>query len=133
MVTRRFYDGFLNLINHRTMRINYKNTALGLIDDPDNFNFSFPDPEMTPKKTPGELKKFGYDLLANSKYLKWFTNLIVSGAFGVSGHLHWYYYGPGKKEKKLIWVDEYQKQGYTRKAKVKQQNLNNKGAQDTDD
>lgn len=52
----------------------------------------------------------------------WFTNLVVSGSFGVSGHLHWYYYGPGKKQKKLIWVDEYTKKGYQRNAKIITQN-----------
>ena len=41
----------------------------------------------------------------------WFTNLVVSGAFEVEGHLHWYYYGPGKKQKKLQWVETYQKKG----------------------
>lgn len=48
----------------------------------------------------------------------WFTNLVVSGAFGVSGHLRWQRYGPNNSLKKLIWVDEFEKQGYTRKAKV---------------
>jgi len=282
------------------MRINYKNTALGLIDDPDNFNFYFPDPQITPRKTPQELKKFGMSLINNSKSLKdacgdninyvsgaffdafkkgsekirplllkekideagilitggftngythvhtiyymvstvecedgelfyqvifidfskhakssnctldcyvttiidpndkgiaitdaliwngyldegrdahywqmfilsfclfkkycdietklidpkqsrkatvagtkylnetdrritvldstWFTNLVVSWAFGVSGHLRWQRFGPGLSEKKLIWIDEFQKEGYTRKAKVLIQNENN--------
>lgn len=48
----------------------------------------------------------------------WFTNLVVSGAFEVEGHLHWYYYGPNKSKKKLQWVSTYEKQGYARKAKV---------------
>lgn len=48
----------------------------------------------------------------------WFTNLVVSGAFNVSGHLRWQPYGPGLKQKKLIWIEDYTKEGYTRKAKA---------------
>lgn len=57
----------------------------------------------------------------------WFTNLVVSGAFGVSGHLRWQRYGPGNTQKKLIWIDEFVKEGYTRKAKAitEQENDNN--------
>lgn len=54
----------------------------------------------------------------------WFTNLVVSGAFEVSGHLRWQPYGPGLSQKKLIWISDYQKEGYTRKAKVLMQNNN---------
>lgn len=50
----------------------------------------------------------------------WFTNLVVSGAFGVSGHLRWQPYGPGLKQRKLIWIADYEKEGYTRKAKATQ-------------
>lgn len=281
------------------MKINYKNTALGLIDDPKNFAFGFPDPDITPKRTPKELKEFGRSLInaapalkqmcgnniqyvsrsfweafnkgfpklkdlfyneevddggviitggfeqgythihtyyyavttikhegkivaynvvfmdfskhakatehaldvyvsitsdeeqamlstksiiwdgyaldkkdtgyweifiisfclfkkycdietkiidpkknrranvAGTKYLNetdkriqvldctWFTNLVVSGAFEVSGHLRWQPYGPGLAQKKLIWISDYQKEGYTRKAKVLMQNNNN--------
>lgn len=52
----------------------------------------------------------------------WFTNLVISGAFGVSGHLRWQRCGPGLSEKKLIWIDEYTKEGYERKAKILIQN-----------
>lgn len=277
------------------MKINYKNTALGLIDDPDNFNFAFPDPDITPQLSPQELREFGLSLckgapqlkemcgdniqyisssfadafskgfeklkplfyneeineggviicggftgkythvhtyyyavktimdgdkvvcyniilmdfsihaqsevpgldvyvtvqsdfekgvlieksliwngyinddkdknywqiwiisfllfkkycdietkevspknrrakVAGNKYLNetdkrikildatWFTNLVVSGAFGVSGHLRWQRYGPNNSLKKLIWIDEFEKEGYTRKAKAITQN-----------
>lgn len=56
----------------------------------------------------------------------WFTNLVISGAFGVSGHLRWQPYGPGLKQKKLIWISDYQKEGYVRKAKVLIQKENEK-------
>lgn len=48
----------------------------------------------------------------------WFTNLVVSGKFGVTGHLRWQPWGPGLTQRKLIWVDAYEKEGYTRTAKV---------------
>lgn len=54
----------------------------------------------------------------------WFTNLVVSGAFDVEGHLHWYYYGPNRSMKKLQWVNTYQKSGYVRKAKAITEQLN---------
>lgn len=52
------------------MKINYKNTALGLIDDPKNFNFGFPDPDITPLLSPEELRKFGFSLIGSSDGLK---------------------------------------------------------------
>lgn len=48
----------------------------------------------------------------------WFTNLVVSGKFGVSGHMRWQPWGPNLSQRKLIWVDAYEKEGYERKAKV---------------
>jgi hypothetical protein len=48
----------------------------------------------------------------------WFTNLVVSGSFNVEGHFRWQPYGPGLSMKKLIWINEFKKQGYTRKAKA---------------
>lgn len=52
------------------MKLNYKNTALGLIDNPKKFSFGFPDPDMTPFKTPKELKDFGYSLVRGADQLK---------------------------------------------------------------
>jgi hypothetical protein len=49
----------------------------------------------------------------------WFTNLIKSDAFKVRGHFR---LQPKKKEgewtKELIWINEFQKEGYTRKAGI---------------
>lgn len=68
--------------------------------------------------------------VGNSKYINetdkrikildatWFTNLVVTGAFGVSGHLRWQRYGSNNAQKKLIWIADYTKEGYTRKAKA---------------
>lgn len=52
------------------MKINYKNTALGLINDPERFSFGFPDPDITPAMSPAELKTFGYSLIDSSQQLK---------------------------------------------------------------
>ncbi len=52
------------------MKISYKNTALGLIDDPDNFNFAFPDPDITPKLSKPELRKFGMSIIQGAPSLK---------------------------------------------------------------
>ncbi len=44
---------------------------------------------------------------------KWFTNLVKSDAFNVRGHFRLQPYGAGWSEKKLIWISEFQKTGYT--------------------
>jgi hypothetical protein len=50
---------------------------------------------------------------------KWFTNLVKSDSFNVSGHFR---LQPKKKEgiwtKELIWIDEFLKTGYTSKARI---------------
>ena len=50
---------------------------------------------------------------------KWFTNLVKSESFNVSGHFR---LQPKKKEgswtKELIWIDEFVKNGYTSKARI---------------
>lgn len=56
----------------------------------------------------------------------WFTNLVSSGAFGVTGHLRWQWCGPGRTEKQLVYVHEYEKKGYMRKAKASISPNNNK-------
>ena len=48
----------------------------------------------------------------------WFTTLIKSDAFKVSGHFRLQPYGEGMKQRKLVWIDEYVKQGIVRKAKM---------------
>lgn len=47
----------------------------------------------------------------------WFTTLVVSGAFDVSAHLRWQVCGPNLSERKLKWINGFQKEGYTRKAR----------------
>lgn len=48
----------------------------------------------------------------------WYTNLIKSDAFKVRGHFRMQPYGHGMQKKKLIWINEFEKEGYTREAKI---------------
>tara|TARA_R110002126_G_scaffold193388_4_gene341745 strand:- start:527 stop:1474 length:948 start_codon:yes stop_codon:yes gene_type:complete len=50
--------------------------------------------------------------------LTYFTKIIRTGEFGVSGHFKVQHYGVGNNESKIIYVDNYQKNGYTRGAKI---------------
>lgn len=47
----------------------------------------------------------------------WFTRIIRSQSFNVSGHFRLQPYGKGRTERKLIWIDEYEKSGYNLSAK----------------
>lgn len=46
---------------------------------------------------------------------RWFTELVRDTPFSVRGHLRWQVHGEGRQKRKLIWIDEFEKQGYTRK------------------
>lgn len=48
----------------------------------------------------------------------WYTNLVSSGAFKVRGHFRLQPHGPGLKDRKLIWINDFEKEGYHRKAKI---------------
>lgn len=48
----------------------------------------------------------------------WFTTLIKSESFKVRGHFRLQPHGHGLTKKKLIWINDFQKEGYTRKAKI---------------
>jgi len=47
---------------------------------------------------------------------RWFTELVRDTPFHVRGHLRWQVHGEGRTKRKLIWIDEFEKNGYTRKA-----------------
>lgn len=55
---------------------------------------------------------------------KWFTNLIRTEGFKVRGHFRLQPYKDEKKEwtKKLIWIEDFKKNGYTHKAKITEYN-----------
>ena len=44
----------------------------------------------------------------------WFRNIVRTEGFLVSGHFRLQPYGKSKLERKLIWIDEFQKNGYCR-------------------
>lgn len=48
----------------------------------------------------------------------WFTNIIRTTGFGVRGHFKLQPYGDLGKYRKLIWIDNYEKKGYVRNAKI---------------
>lgn len=47
----------------------------------------------------------------------WFTNLVKSDGFKVRGHFRLQPHGEGLKEKKLIWINDFEKSGYTAPAR----------------
>lgn len=64
--------------------------------------------------------KYTNDTNSNIEILNstWFTNLVKSDAFGVRGHFRLQACGEGRKDRKLIWINEFQKEGYTAKARM---------------
>lgn len=50
--------------------------------------------------------------------ITYFTRLIRTGEFGVSGHFRVQYFGTGNSDAKIIFIDSYKKNGYTRGAKI---------------
>jgi hypothetical protein len=47
----------------------------------------------------------------------YFTKIIRTGEFGVSGHFRLQNYGQNNSQTKLIYIEDYKKNGYTREAK----------------
>lgn len=47
----------------------------------------------------------------------WFTKLVKSEGFNVRGHFRFQPCGKGKKDRTLIYINEFKKHGYTREAK----------------
>ena len=47
---------------------------------------------------------------------KWFTELIRDAPFHVKGHLRWQVHGEKFSKRKLIWISDFDKSGYRRKA-----------------
>lgn len=50
--------------------------------------------------------------------ITYFTKLIRTGEFGVTGHFRVQHFGPRLSEAKIIFIDNYKKSGYTRGAKI---------------
>jgi hypothetical protein len=72
----------------------------------------------------GKEKHVGEKYVNETKYAveildsTWFTTIIRSEGFGVSGHFRKQRYGPGMTEWRLQYIEPFEKTGYTRKAKV---------------
>lgn len=47
----------------------------------------------------------------------YFTKLIRTGEFGVSGHFRVQHFGPSNSESKIVFIESYKKNGYIRNAK----------------
>lgn len=50
--------------------------------------------------------------------VNYFTKLIRTGEFGVNGHFKVQHFGIGNNEAKIIYIDNYKKNSYTRNAKI---------------
>ena len=48
----------------------------------------------------------------------WFTTIVRSEGFGVRGHFRMQPYGPGMTQRRLQWIEPFEKEGYTRRAKI---------------
>lgn len=48
----------------------------------------------------------------------WFTTIIRNQGFRVSGHFRLQPCGEGLKDRKLIWINDFEKHGYTRRAQI---------------
>lgn len=74
-----------------------------------------------PSKKTTKFDTFAYknDTNFDITYLdcKWFTNLIQSNEFKVRGHFRLQPYGTKRTERKLIWIADFKKHGYTSRAK----------------
>ena len=47
---------------------------------------------------------------------RWFTELVRDTPFHVKGHYRWQVHGQQRAKRKLIWISDFDKQGYHRKA-----------------
>lgn len=77
-----------------------------------------------------EIKAGKKDIHVGTKYMNespyniqildstWFTTIVRSEGFHVRGHFRMQPYGPNMSQRKLIWISDFDKEGYTRKAKV---------------
>ncbi len=66
--------------------------------------------------------KYSNDTNRNIKIFdsKWLRTIVMGDAFGVRGHFRFQPYGDNKR--KLIWIDDFVKNGYTRKAGILKDN-----------
>jgi hypothetical protein len=75
-------------------------------------------------------EKYVTDIKSNVEIVdsNWFTTIIHSNGFNVSGHFRLQPIGHGRNERRLIWIKDFEKHGYTRRARVevqKEQGIDN--------
>lgn len=64
--------------------------------------------------------KYVNDTKSNIEILDstWFTTIVRSEGFAVGGHFRMQPFGPARADRKLIWIDPFEKTGYTKRAKI---------------
>jgi hypothetical protein len=75
--------------------------------------------EIKPKeKTHFNNDKYFNETTSNITVLdcRWFTDLVRNIPFQVKGHFRWQVHGEKNQKRKLIWIEEFEKHGYSRKA-----------------
>ena len=84
----------------------------------------FSELETVTVKPNGKIKTVGEGKILNGTNYNivivdstWNKKIIVAGEFSVSGHLRFQPYGANRQRRKLIYIDEFKKQGYVRNAK----------------
>lgn len=74
-----------------------------------------------PNQSTGTRRAGKYTNESNSKVIivdsTWNLNIVITGAFIVSGFFRMQQYGENNSKRKLIWVSSFKKNGYTRGAK----------------
>lgn len=48
----------------------------------------------------------------------WFTTIVRSEGFNVGGHFRMQPWGPGMSQRRLQWIEPFEKHGYTKRAKI---------------
>lgn len=73
-------------------------------------------PKERIKRKGGQLASREFPYKINIINSTWFTKIVRSEGFKVKGHFRLQPCGEGLKDRKLIWVNEFQKSGYTRRS-----------------
>lgn len=76
---------------------------------------------LPPNKKQGTRKAGYYNDGDNSITIvdsTWNKFIVRTDGFGVAGHFRLQVHGPGRQQRKLIWINPFEKQGYVRKPKA---------------
>jgi hypothetical protein len=126
------------------MKINYKNTALSFLENPKGFPMrdlawwvaeimlfktflSYAEVETKVVNAKRREHHLGTKYINETSYKvdvldsTYFTTISRTEGFGVRGHFRLQPWGPGLTQKRLQWISAYEKEGYTKRAKVLKQ------------